>query len=108
MLNLVVAVFWLLFATTLIVDQFTLMYLERRSAFTLAGLAMVMTIWNIARWYFTRQERQRRAARNAAARALDQPTRRTEPLSEPDPAFDFTNAAPPPPVRRAQGPPPGE
>ncbi len=103
MLNLVLALVWLILGAALLVLQSTTEGEQRRTYFIGILFSLLMTAWNLLRWTLIRRARaRRRAARQAETEALARRVRRTEPLPEPDPTFDFTGD--PPPVRRTDRP----
>jgi hypothetical protein len=71
-----------------------------------AWILLLLAAWNFVRWFSTRMSRADREAMRIAneARARHSQSRQPEPLTEPDPTFDFSDKPP-----SAPGPkPPGE
>jgi hypothetical protein len=107
MLNLVLALLWLLLGVGLLVTYHNTEGEQSRTYVLGLVFSFVMTAWNLLRWYMIRRAYQQRRAALLETDALARRDRvqRTEPLREPDPTFDFTSD--PPPVRRTDEPPGG-
>ena len=75
----------------------------------LGWLLLLFCAWNFVRWYAVRADRMRRQAREDLRAERRYPTRRAEPVREPDPTFNFSDdpPPPPPPVRHPGEAPPG-
>lgn len=91
MLNLVLAVIWLVVAAAIFVSGNDHLFIRLGTAqFSSGWLAVGLALWNLVRWWSTRSYRR---ARQAEQEALARRSRRqaAEGPREPDPNFDFTD-----------------
>jgi hypothetical protein len=107
MLNLVLALLWLLLGIGLLVTYHNTEGEQSRTYVLGLVFSFVMTAWNLLRWFLIRRAREQRRAARLETEALARRVRvqGPEPFREPDPTFDFTQN--PPPVRRTDEPPGG-
>jgi len=112
--NLIAAILW--FVAGVVLMTFQARYPDNRW-FTInlgeyglssGWLALLLAMYNVARWYSTRAAAQQRRL-EAAARPVHRPEERVPPAGQaPDPNFDFSRPPPGPEGERgtAGGPPP--
>jgi hypothetical protein len=110
MINLILAVVWLLIGGGMLFVYYTTndpRLQERLSignGMPIGWLVLLMAVWNVIRWYSVRAARQQRQQLDLSRAEHRYPVRRSEPIGEPNPDFNFTDE--PPPVRLPKERPP--
>jgi hypothetical protein len=108
-LNLVLALLWLAGAVYVFWSDYVAggpQWRIRGTNVSFGWLLLVMTAYNLVRWYFIRAARRARAAEEKALWLRRAPPRRRPDLP-PDPNFQFTDEPPPPPGPITDRPPEG-
>jgi len=109
MFNLLLGAFWFVIGVALLVLYYTTpnpQWPIQVNGYPLGWVPLLLSGWNLVRWYAVRVDRQRRQAQaEMQVRRRYAATGRHEPYGDPDPAFDFTDEPPPPRGRDVQPPP---
>jgi hypothetical protein len=114
MLNLILAAMWLVIGIAMLVACYTTNDPRLRerlmvgNEFPIGWLVLLMAVWNLIRWYSVRASRLQRQELEQLRETRRYPARPSEPIGEPNPAFNFTDEPPPPapPVRLPNDRPP--
>ena len=99
MFNLFLAIFWLCLGALLVYARITglkVFRIDESGVDMLAGLAFLLAVYNLVRWWAVRVSARARAQR---WRAEQRRRENDKPPAEYDPTFDFTGREPPEPPK---------